>query len=123
MKYGDYGLDATKTTRTAPVIEPVFYCPWTHQNLHGRHFYLCFANWVLSDTALAAFLAQPPVPVKAPGDMCQKCTKRPDRLHYDVPGYELDNWVGICADCVSWAEQIRTRPVVIPPGTQFNLFT
>lgn len=125
MRYTDFGLQTTKRSREPGITEHTHYCPWTRQQLTGRHFYLCFSNWVISRTAIDAFLSQPPQPPHEVGDRCQKCNQPKPSLHYDVPGYRFDEqgaFLGICPDCVRFADEYMKRPVVIAPGTQLTIF-
>lgn len=125
MQYGDFGLQATRRSREPGRTEPTHYCPWTRQTLTGRHFYLCFSNWVISQTAIDAFLKQSPDDPQEIGDRCQKCNQPQPKLHYNVPGYRFDEegmFLGICPDCVHFADQYMKRPITVPTGTQLTLF-
>lgn len=110
MSYADFGLDDVKTSTEAGKTEPLFYCPWTRYQVSGRNFYLCFSNWVVSRTAIAAFTRQAPE-VADEADQCIKCNQRVSHLHYSAEGFVFEEGVriGICPDCLTMAASYITR--------------
>lgn len=123
MSYGEFGLDANKRSKDPDELVGEFYDPWSWEHVRGRHFYLCFSNWVLSRSTMVAFLAQKPVD-PLPGDSCFKCRATDRPLHYDIAGKEMGGTpTGICHSCVEWANEYLSKPEPPPPpGTQFKLF-